>query len=318
MPDTALVAPSGAGPRPIRIGVIGCGRLLERGYAPAVRRAAHAELTAVADPVGERCRRVAPGLEAFDSVEALLAGCDVDAIVIATPPEAHLAPARITAAAGIPTLVEKPPAAGLDDALALAALASPPWIGFNRRFLPGLQERRRELRERVKELELDFMYQREDWRPHTTAPDALLDAGCHLVDLARWLAGAEIRRARAVSLTSERGHVELDLEHARATLRFAVDRPHRERIEARDANGRRLYRRLDGGPLRALARRARTPSEDNPFLNSLARQLDAFALELRGVAGALAAAEDGLRVMQALAAVRTSAAHEGSWEHVPT
>jgi predicted dehydrogenase len=315
--DTAIVA-LGSGPQAVRIGVVGCGRLVERGYVPAARRAADVELAAVADPIAERCRQVAPDIKAFESVEALLAGCDVDAIVIATPPEAHLAPARVATSAGVPTLVEKPPAAGVDDALALAALPSPPWIGFNRRFLPGLRERRDELHRRVTELELEFVYPRDEWRPHTTAPDALLDAGCHLVDLARWLSGAEIRRARAVSLTSERGRVELDLGHVRATLEFAVDRPHREKIEARDVDGRRLYRRVDGGALRALARRARTPSEDNPFVNSLARQLEAIALEVRGTSGILASATDGLKVMQALAAVRASGAQGGAWESVPT
>jgi predicted dehydrogenase len=312
------VTSTGDGRQAVRIGVIGCGRLVERGYVPAARRAADVALTAVADPIAERCRRVAPGLEVFDSVEALLAGCDVDAIVVATPPEAHLAPARVAADAGVPTLVEKPPAAGVDDALALAALARPPWIGFNRRFLPGVRERRQEVRDRVTVLELELTYPRDAWQPYTAAPDALLDAGCHLVDLARWLAGAEIQGARAVALAYERGRVELDLGRARATLEFAVDRPHRERIEARDAHGRRLFRRLDGGLLRALARRARTPSEDDPFVNSLARQLEAVALELRGVTGILAAAEDGVKVMQTLAAVRASAERGGTWESIPT
>ena len=300
----------------VRVGVIGCGRLVERGYLPAARRAKHVELVAVADPVAERCAQVAPGLQAFDSAEALLAGCEVDVIVVATPPQAHLAPAQAASAAGVPSLVEKPPAAGVEDALALAALERPPWIGFNRRFLPGLREHRREHRERVTELELEFVYPREGWSPHTEAPDALLDAGCHLVDLARWLAGAEILRARAAELTSESGRVELDLGRARARLEFAVDRPHRELVEARDADGRRLYRRLDGGALRALARRARTPSEDNPFVNSLARQLDAVALEVRGTPGIVASAADGVAVMRALAAVRASAADGGAWQPV--
>jgi predicted dehydrogenase len=301
-----------------RVGIVGCGRLVQRGYLPAARRAANVELAAVADPVEERCAQVAPGLPAFDSVEALLAGCDVDVIVIATPPEAHLAPARVAAAAGIPALVEKPPATGVEDALALTALARPPWIGFNRRFLPGLRDHRREHGERLAGLELQFVYPREGWRPHTEAPDALLDAGCHLVDLARWLAGAEIVRARALELSSENGRAELDLGRVRATLEFAVDRPHREAIEARDAGGRRLYRRLDGGAVRALVRRARTPSEDNPFVNSLARQLEAVALEVRGTPGILASAADGLAVMRTLAAVRESAANGGSWRPVPT
>lgn len=291
--------------------------MVERGYVPAARRAADVVLAALADPVADRCRILAGAVDVFESVEALLAGADVDAIVVATPPETHLAAARVAAAAGVPTLVEKPPALSIDDALALAALTPPPWIGFNRRFLPGVRERRGELRDRVELLRLELTYSRAAWRPHTTAPDALLDAGCHLVDLARWLAGAEIQRVRAPALSHQGGGVELDFGRARAMLAFAVDRPHREKIEAHDAEGRCLFRRLDGGALRGLVRRIRSPSEDNPFVNSLMRQLQAVASELRGEGGLLPTAQDGLRVMQALEAVRVSAARGGAWETVP-
>ena len=303
--------------RQIRLGMIGCGRLVERGYIPAVHRCEGIVLTAVADLEVERCGRIAPGIQAFDSVESLLSGCELDAVIVATPPAAHLEPARAAARVGVATLVEKPPAASLAEARELAGLDRPPWIGFNRRFLIGLREQRAAIRACASVLELELHYQRYDWRPYTPAPSALLDTASHLVDLARWLTGGEVRRARALTLTPQVGDVELDLGHIRANLRWSVDRAHRERIEVRDATGVRLFRYMDGGVLRALVRRARRPSEDDPFVNSLARQLDEFARELRGHSrGILATAQDGLKVMQVLASVRSSSARDGAWEDV--
>jgi predicted dehydrogenase len=297
--------------------MIGCGRLVERGYIPAVRRSGGVVLAAVADLEVERCVRIAPGVQAFDSIESLLSGCEVDAVIVATPPAAHLASARAAARAGLATLVEKPPAASVADARELSELDRPPWIGFNRRFLIGLCERRAAIRARAAVLELELHYQRAGWRPYTPAPDALLDTASHLVDLARWLTGGEVQRARALALTPQSGDVELDLGGVRARLGWSVDRAHRERFEARDASGAQLLRYLDGGPWRALGRRVRRPSEDNPFINSLARQLDALARELRGQGrGTLATAGDGLKVMQVLASVSSSAARLGAWEEV--
>jgi len=303
--------------RQIRLGIIGCGRLVERGYIPAAHRCKGMVLTAVADLDLERCAHIAPGVQAFESVESLLSGSELDAVIVATPPAAHLEPARAAARVGVATLVEKPPATSVAEARELARLDRPPWIGFNRRFLFGLLEQRVAIRARAAVLELELHYPGDEWRPYTPAPLALLDAASHLVDLARWLTGGEVRRARALTLTPQAGDVELDLGDIRATLGWSVDRAHRERIEVRDATGVRLFRYLDGGLLRALVRRTRRPSEDDPFINSLARQLDELARELRGHSrGILATADDGLKVMHVLASVQSSAERDGAWEDV--
>jgi predicted dehydrogenase len=300
-----------------RIGLIGCGRLAERGYVPAARRAEGVVLAAVADLEPDRCRQGAPGVPAFTHVDELLASVELDAVVIATPPSAHLAVARQVARAQLPLLVEKPPADRLDEAVHLAALEPSPWIAFNRRFLLGLEQARIDAIAETSELELELRYPRGDWAPHSPPPDALLDAGSHLVDLARWLAGADVRRVRAHALTKERAAIELDLGHVRARLGCAVDLPHRERFRARTARGRVLFRYEDGGVWRALLRRLRSPREDNPFLNSLARQLDALARAVRGDGPcSLATAADGVGVMAAVEAARRSSSQGGSWQSV--
>ena len=129
----------------VRVGLAGCGRLAERGYAPAFGLARGVRLVAVADPVLERCEHVAPGIPAYESAEAMLAGGGIDALLIATPPEAHVGDARAAAAVGVPSLVEKPPGIDAREAAELARLDPVPFVGFNRRFEPDLVRLRRKL-----------------------------------------------------------------------------------------------------------------------------------------------------------------------------
>ena len=58
---------------PVRLGLIGCGRIAERGYLPALRRARGVVLTAVADSVHGRAETLAPDQPAFTDVDALAA-----------------------------------------------------------------------------------------------------------------------------------------------------------------------------------------------------------------------------------------------------
>ena len=64
-----------------------------------------------------------PGVHFEESIEAVLADDDVNAVVIATPVESHAALARRALEAGRHVLVEKPLASSLPDAVALADLA---------------------------------------------------------------------------------------------------------------------------------------------------------------------------------------------------
>lgn len=301
--------------REVRIGLVGCGRLAERGYVPAARIARGVRLAAVADVAQSRCSEAAPGVPAYDGAQALVAAGEVDAVVVATPAAAHLGDARLAAQAGLPALVEKPPAPDPEQAAALAALVPAPWIGFNRRFDPGLQRLRESARgqERV-DLRLELTYHRSAWSPHVVADDVLDDLGSHLVDLARWIAGAEIERTRALALDGRRAHVELELGRGRAELVCASDRGHVEAFVLRDASGRRLAAHTLGR-VRGGLRRLRHPRAPNSLVASLAGELEAFARAARGEDDAhLATAADGVAAMVALDAVRRSAAAGGGWK----
>jgi predicted dehydrogenase len=299
---------------PLRIGLIGCGRLAERGYVPALERAAGVELTAVADPVLERCATAAPGVRAFTSAAELLSARAADALVLATPAEAHLADARAAAGAGVPTLIEKPPAATLAQALELARLEPTPCFSFNRRFVAGLARLRAGLqgREHV-ELALEMRTRPQSWRPYVAAEDVLLNLGPHLVDLARWLSGAEISRVSA-AITTASASLDVELADGRGRARIAcAEGPYRERVTSPAG------RYATGGLLSALRLRLPGASREHPLVPSLARQLTAFAKAACGEAApVLAGARDGVAVMATLEAARASAARGGAWEVVAT
>lgn len=124
----------------IRWGIVGFGWVARDYMAPGIA-AAGGVVTAIADPSrASRTRAAAAGIAAFDTVEAMIASGLCDLVYIATPNDAHLAPVRVCAAAGIPMLCEKPLAASLDQAEGMAAaVAGGPLYGsaFDQRHHPA-------------------------------------------------------------------------------------------------------------------------------------------------------------------------------------
>jgi predicted dehydrogenase len=303
--------------RVLRIGLVGCGRIAERGWIPAISRVAGTELVAVADTDLPRCAAVAPDRPAYTSAKDLLAAGGIDAVVVATPAAAHVDDARAVAAAGLPSIVEKPPALDAAEARLLAELDPPPWIGFNRRFEPSLQTARARLPERGSiSIKLIFHYRRGSWAPRVVADEALLDLGPHLIDLARWLSASPICRVRTALGTQDRCSLELELERASGSLSCASDRVYRELVEVRAADGSLAARHSRGGLVRGALARLRPSSEE--LIQSLTGQFKAFCACVRGGdQGEVATAADGVAVMDAIDAARRSRALGGTWVEVP-
>lgn len=305
---------------PLRLGLVGCGRLAEVGYIPAVARTPSLCLVAVADPDRSRRDLVADlarpdnGAEVsrYASADELITAAAVDVVVLVSPADAHRADAERAAAAGVPTLVEKPPAPDGAGAAALAALDPAPWVGFNRRFDPGVAAVRRAVPvDGPVELRLEIHYRRASWGAIAVADDALTDLGPHLVDWARWLLGAEVVAVGDVELAHERASLTLDLGGARAHLRAATDRPHHELAELRDRTGTVVARHRHGGLVAGV--RGRLRRGPHPLVASLAAQLDALAGAVAGgPAPDLATAADGAACMAVLDAARASAAGRGT------
>lgn len=109
----------------MRLGIIGCGWMVELGHVPALKAAHGVEVVAVADLSPSRAAKVGALLglgpeRCTTDVSALLRD-DVDAVIVATPPHHHRDAVLAAAAAGRHVLCEKPMAPTLDDADAMVA-----------------------------------------------------------------------------------------------------------------------------------------------------------------------------------------------------
>ncbi|MEJ7636014.1 Gfo/Idh/MocA family oxidoreductase [Aeromicrobium sp.] len=125
---------------PVRIGLIGAGRIGASHAAVIARRVPEAQLVAVADPrAGVAAALAEPlGARGESSPEAVLAATDVDAVIIAASSTAHCELIVAAAEAGKHVFSEKPAGMTLDEiARGIAATSAAGvafQVGFNRRF----------------------------------------------------------------------------------------------------------------------------------------------------------------------------------------
>jgi hypothetical protein len=289
----------------MRLGIAGCGRIVERGYLPAAVAAEGVTIAAFADPNRDRLdhclnlwREGGGEAEAFPDLAGLLATETIDLLVIAAPLNLHVALAEQAAAAGVRSLVEKPPAPDLAGALRLAELEPAPALAFNRRFLQGAELRGSIPAEGWIELDLELRFKQGAWGAHEVRDEALLDAGIHLIDFACHLSGAAPIAVRQAKIEPQRASFELELSRGRARIECATDRSHREVVSVRDRAGKQLARSAWGGLRSRLGGLAGRP---DPLVHSIQRQLEALPDSLH-----LAAARDGVAAMAVVEAARRS------------
>ncbi|MDX2192354.1 MAG: Gfo/Idh/MocA family oxidoreductase [Gemmatimonadales bacterium] len=96
--------------RRIRVALVGCGRIAERHLEAFESHAADLEVVGVCDvdPAALAAAEARSGAAGFASLDALLAGCDADAVVLATPSGLHAEQAVRCAEAGRHVVSEKP------------------------------------------------------------------------------------------------------------------------------------------------------------------------------------------------------------------
>lgn len=130
----------------IQWGIIGCGNVTEKKSGPAFRKAADSNLIAVMrrnrDQAEDYAKRHGVS-RFFGDAGELIADPDVNAVYIATPPDAHCELALAVAAAGKPCYVEKPMARTLAECermqTAFDNAALPLFVAYYRRALPHFQ-----------------------------------------------------------------------------------------------------------------------------------------------------------------------------------
>lgn len=189
-----------------RIGIVGAG-IRGQLFAEAIGGSAEAVVAGVADPyaqpdwLGETPWYADHG----DLIER----GDLDAVVVATPDDAHRGPVVAAARAGLPMLVEKPFATTMDDCLAMAEAVkqhkAPVVVGFENRWNPHLVR----IREALDAGELGRpVWQHAELSNTQFVPLEMLTWASrsspvwflmpHTVDVVTWLAGSPVTSVRAV------------------------------------------------------------------------------------------------------------------------
>ena len=200
-PVTTTVPPREA--RPLRLAVIGCGRIAQSHLA-AIASVAEAKLTAVVD-----VRRTAAAAVAEQhKCESIADFRDeklheiVDAVLICTPPQTHLEIARYFLERGVHVMVEKPLTIRPDDARAVVRLAAERgrvlMMASKFRYVPDVMKAKSLVETsvlgRVVLYENSFcskvaMGERWNAQPDVAGGGVLIDNGCHSADIARYLLG---------------------------------------------------------------------------------------------------------------------------------
>lgn len=108
--------------QPIRVGIVGLGKIALEEHVPAIRANPAFRLVASVSTA-----TTLEGVAAFTGVEEMLERCpEVDAVAVCTPPQAHFTAASMALSCGKHVLLEKPPCptvAEFDELTALAASA---------------------------------------------------------------------------------------------------------------------------------------------------------------------------------------------------
>ena len=184
----------------MRFAIVGAG--LVGGLRAQAIRAAGFETVAAADPDLNRARKLAPAAEA-DAVR-IVTRRDVDAVLIAAPPQFHEAAAVAALEAGKPVLCEKPLAPDPEAARRILDAARsarvPLATGFNHRYFPAVAWVRGLIDQgRLGNILYVRAYAGHEGLSQFRSPaehdarllggGALMDNGIHLVDLVRFLGG---------------------------------------------------------------------------------------------------------------------------------
>lgn len=191
----------------VRIGFVGCGRQASAAWYPNFATIPELELVACCDlqaDLAERNARIFGARRWYKDMAEMLQKEPLDAVMVVGPPAMHYACGKQALEAGLPLMMEKPPAMRTAEAAELAQLAEAreliTQIGHNMRHAPGVRKFRDLMQTPAfgKLLFLESRYFMPSPMWHETAGyragwNYMLFQSTHAVDLARYL-GGEITR----------------------------------------------------------------------------------------------------------------------------
>ena len=191
----------------VRFALVGCGRISRNHLAALKQHARYCEVAGVCDMDSQAREKAADltGARAYKDLQAMLADCDADAVILTTPSGLHPKQAIAAAAAGRHVITEKPMATRWEDGKRMVAACDDAGVRLfvvkQNRHAPLLRLLRKAVKEhrfgRLHMVAVNVFWTRPQeyydsakWRG-TWQYDggAFMNQASHYVDLLEWLAG---------------------------------------------------------------------------------------------------------------------------------
>jgi len=222
------------GNSPLRLALIGCGRVVEQCHLPALRVLDGVKLVALVDSDSARLDQISDKLDVrqrHSDYRTTLVDANVDAVAVCTPPQFHLEMALAVLDSGKHLFLEKPIALNLTDAdrIAHRAAGAPgkSMAGFNLRWhrlvrqaqaiVAGGQLGAVVTMHTVFASAAAFPAQHSDWRRRDDLGGGVLfDLGIHHFDLWRFLMQCEVEELFAQRRHDGSGHEYVTVSAAMA------------------------------------------------------------------------------------------------------
>lgn len=225
---------------PLRVALVGCGKITERLALPQLRRCPGAEVSALVDIRRSTANAIADTFgiarkHIWTDWRQMLREADVDVVAVNVPNALHAEIAVAALRASKHVIVEKPIATTLADADAMveAARVHRRWLMVDQtqRFDPvhetahkilqrGALGRITQVRGRLGHAGPQYWAgTRRTWLTDRSVAGggALMDVGIHIADLLRWLSGKQVKRICCQAMRAKRMTVE---ESASALVEF--------------------------------------------------------------------------------------------------
>ncbi len=197
----------------LRFGILGCGRMGQEHVRNLLLTGASVEVIVEPDSaMRERILSLVPHVRFVDSLAALVACRELDALVIATPNYQHGDQLlEVFAQSSLPILVEKPLVTRLEQVgvirQAAVEYSAPIWVGMEYRFMPPMRNFCQQLQAgavgdlkmlSIREHRLPFLRKVGDWnRFNRNSGGTLVEKCCHFFDLMRLITEEEPIRVMA-------------------------------------------------------------------------------------------------------------------------
>jgi 1,5-anhydro-D-fructose reductase (1,5-anhydro-D-mannitol-forming) len=310
--------------RPIRFGIVGFGLHAVKRLMPGFRGSEHTMVTALSRRDAERARQSAAeyGIpQWFTSAAELCASPEVDAVFVTTPNSAHLNDVLVALEHQKPVLVEKPMGMTADECRRMIAAAERAGVLLGVAHVFRFHHSLARIRALILGGEIgqplfarsEFSYNglghARQWigSREISGGGPIVDVGVHCVDTLRFVLGQEVTRVEALAKFDEHcpeveAAASLTLQFDRGALGVVLvsaRAEYRTPIEIVGPNG---AIRADDGltvehpvTIEVLRGGKVVHSEEVNNAGAYSRQVDAFALAVRGEQAFPATAEDGLR-----------------------